>query len=215
MLAVTIWGARGSLPVGLLAAAVSVSIGVLVGLVAGHCAGWAGAVLMHVTDWFLVLPTLVLASVLASVLQPGVGTVVLAIGVTAWPSTARMVRAQTLTVQARPYFERAQALGAGHWRLMGRHVLPNILPVVLAQAPLSLSGAILAEATLAFLGQSDPTKISWGTALQLAHQAGAVSAGAWWMLLPPGAAIVAVTVASAGCGRALETVADPHRAVRP
>ncbi|WP_425558803.1 ABC transporter permease [Catenulispora subtropica] len=210
MVDVTIWGARISLTVGLLATLLAVGIGALVGVTAGHFGGWPGTVLMRVTDWFLVLPVLVLATALASVLKPGVGTVVVAIGVTSWPTTARVVRAQTLSVEARPYIERAKALGGGHWHVMRRHILPNVMPLMLAQATLTVSGAILAEATLAFLGLGDPTKVSWGTTLQLARQVGAVSANDWWILLPPGAAIVAVALAFTLVGRALEQVLNPR-----
>ncbi|GAA2047668.1 ABC transporter permease [Catenulispora yoronensis] len=210
MVDVTIWGARISLTVGLLATLLAVGIGALVGITAGHFGGWAGTVLMRVTDWFVVLPVLVLATALASVLSPGMGTVVVAIGVTSWPRTARVVRAQTLSVEARPYIERAKALGGGHGHVMGRHILPNVMPLMLAQATLTVSEAILAEATLAFLGLSDPTKVSWGTTLQLARQVGAVSADDWWILLPPGLAIVAVALAFTVVGRALEQVLNPR-----
>jgi peptide/nickel transport system permease protein len=212
MLAVTLWGARISLAVGLLATMMSVGIGSLTGIVAGHFEGWLSTLLMRVTDWFLVLPTLVLAAALASVMHRGIVTVIIAIGLTAWPGTARLVRAQTLTLEARPYVERAKALGAGDWHVMRRHVLPNLMPLILAQTTLSVSAAILMEATLAFLGLSDPTKVSWGTTLQLAQQVGAVSAGDWWILLPPGLAIVAVALAFTLCGRALEATLNPRLA---
>jgi peptide/nickel transport system permease protein len=210
MVAVTIWGARISLLVGLAATAMSMVIGSVVGLVAGHFRAWGATALMRVTDWFLVLPTLVLAAALASVMHRGVGTVIVAIGVTAWPATARLVRAQTLTVEARPYIERARALGAGDWHVIRRHVLPNVLPVILAQTTLTVSAAVLAEATLSFLGLSDPTRVSWGTTLQLAQQVGAVSAGDWWILLPPGLAIVTVALAFTLCGRSLEAILHPR-----
>jgi peptide/nickel transport system permease protein len=210
MIDVTIWGARISLAVGLLATFMSVGVGAVLGIVAGHFRGWVEAVVLRVTDWFLVLPTLVLATALASVLKPGMTTVIVAIGVTSWPSTARLVRAQTLAVEARPYIERARALGGGHRHVMTRHVLPNVMPLVLAQTTLSVAGAILAEATLAFLGLSDPTKVSWGTTLQLARQIGAVSAGNWWILLPPGLAIAVVSLAFTLCGRAIEGVLNPR-----
>ncbi|NUR61975.1 MAG: ABC transporter permease [Catenulispora sp.] len=210
MVDVTIWGARISLTVGFLATLLAVGIGAAVGITAGHFGGWPGTVLMRVTDWFVVLPVLVLATALASVLSPGVGTVVVAIGVTSWPRTARVVRAQTLSVESRPYIERAKALGGGHGHVMGRHILPNVMPLMLAQATLTVSEAILAEATLAFLGLSDPTKVSWGTTLQLARQVGAVSADDWWILLPPGLAIVAVALAFTLVGRALEQALNPR-----
>src|SRR5690606_40504113 len=124
------------------------------------------SVMMRVTDWFLVMPTLVLAVELASVMPRSLVTIVVAIGVTTWPTTARLFRAQTLAVETRPYIERARALGGGHWHVMSRHVLPNVMPLVLAQTTLIISSAILAEATLAFLGLSDPTVVSWGGLLQ-------------------------------------------------
>jgi peptide/nickel transport system permease protein len=214
MVDVTIWGARISLAVGLLATFMSVAVGAVLGIVAGHFRGWVEAVVLRVTDWFLVLPTLVLATALASVLKPGMTTVVVAIGATAWPGTARLVRAQTLAVEGRPYIERARALGGGHAHVMLRHVLPNVMPLVLAQTTLCVAGAILAEATLAFLGLSDPTKVSWGTTLQLARQIGAVSAGNWWILLPPGLAIAVVSLAFTLCGRAAEGVLNPKLRAR-
>ena len=210
MVAVTIWGARISLTVGFLATVLSVGIGSAVGIVAGHFDGWPGTILMRITDWFLVLPVLVLATALASIMHRGILSVVVAIGVTSWATTARVVRAQTLSVEARPYVERARALGGGHWHVMSRHILPNVMPLMLAQATLTVSGAILSEATLAFLGLGDPTKVSWGTTLQLARQVGAVSADDWWILLPPGLAIVIVALAFTLCGRALETVLNPR-----
>jgi peptide/nickel transport system permease protein len=209
VLLLTWWGARISLLVGLAAAALSVVIGTLVGLLAGHFGGWPSAVLMRFTDFFLILPALVLAIALSTVLQRGLETIVLAIGVTSWPTTARIVRAQTLTVQTRPYIERAQALGGGHWHVIGRHVLPAVMPLVLANTTLNVAGAIIAESTLSFLGLGDPTQVSWGSMLNAAWANGAVTAGAWWYLLPPGIGIVVVVLAFTLCGRALEAVFTP------
>ncbi|WP_413759171.1 ABC transporter permease [Streptomyces sp. MMBL 11-3] len=213
LLGLVVWGARVSLLVGLLAAVLSVAIGTLIGITAGHFRGWFATLMMRITDWFLVMPTLVLAIVLATVLSRSLGTVVLAIGVTTWPTTARLVRAQTLAVEARPYIERARALGGGHWHVMSRHVLPNVMPLVLAQTTLIISSAILAEATLAFLGLGDPTVVSWGGLLQDAREAGAVSAGKWWYLVPPGLAIAVVALAFTLCGRAVESVLNPRLGV--
>ncbi|NUP15085.1 MAG: ABC transporter permease [Streptomyces sp.] len=213
LLGLLVWGARVSLLVGLLAAALSVAIGTLVGITAGHFKGAYATVLMRVTDWFLVMPTLVLAIALATVMSRSLGTVVLAIGVTSWPTTARLVRAQTLAVESRPYIERATALGGGHWHIMSRHVLPNVMPLVLAQTTLMISSSILAEATLAFLGLGDPTVVSWGGLLQDAREAGAVSSGMWWYLVPPGIAIAVVALAFTLCGRAVESVLNPRLGV--
>ncbi|MCG7527998.1 ABC transporter permease [Streptomyces sp. OfavH-34-F] len=213
VLALLVWGARVSLTVGLLAAFLCVAIGTVVGIVAGHYRGWYSTVLMRVTDWFLVMPTLVLAVALATVMDRSLWTIVIAIGVTTWPTTARLVRAQTLAVESRPYIERARALGGGHGHVMLRHVLPNVMPLVLAQTTLAISGAILSEATLAFLGLGDPTITSWGSMLQDARAAGAVSAGDWWYLAPPGIAIALVALAFTLCGRAIESVLNPKLGV--
>ncbi|MGW7054712.1 ABC transporter permease [Streptomyces sp. NPDC054887] len=213
LLGLLVWGARISLTVGLMAAALSVAIGTLVGILAGHFGGWFATVTMRITDWFLVMPTLVLAIVLATVMSRSVWTVILAIGVTSWPTTARLVRAQTLAVESRPYIERATALGGGHGHIMSRHVLPNVMPLVLAQTTLGISNAILTEATLAFLGLGDPDVVSWGGMLQDAREAGAVSSGHWWYLAPPGIAIAVVALAFTLCGRAVESVLNPKLGV--
>jgi peptide/nickel transport system permease protein len=209
-LALLLWGARISLTVGFLATFLSMAIGALLGILAGHFGGWLGTVIMRITDWFLVVPTLVLAVALAAVLSRGTGTIILAIGITTWPRTARLVRAQTLAVEGRPYIERSRALGGGHWHVMSRHVLPNVMPLVLAQTTLTVANAILTESTLAFLGLSDPNSVSWGGILQDARQAGAVSAGDWWTLLPPGLAIAVVALSFTLCGRAVESVLNPR-----
>ncbi|GLY50114.1 ABC transporter permease [Lentzea sp. NBRC 102530] len=204
-------GAGTSLLVGLSAAVLAVGIGTLVGVLSGHFGGWLAGALLRVTDFFLVLPALVLAIALSTVLPRGLGTIVLAIGLTSWPSTARMVRAQTLAIEARPFVERARALGGGHAHVIGRHVLPSVVPLVLVNTTLAVASAIVAESTLAFLGLGDPTRISWGALLHQAQLHGAVPQRAWWYLLPPGLAIVAVVLAFTLVGRALEAVVTPKR----
>lgn len=206
----TLWGARISLFVGFLATMLSVGIGTVVGIAAGHFRGWSAGVAMRVTDWFLALPTLVLAIALATVLDRGLFTIVLAIGLTSWPTTARLVRAQTLAVEAKPYVERAVALGGGHWHVTSRHVLPNVMPLVLANTTLAVGTAIALESTLSFLGLGDPTRVSWGSMLKAATDSGAVTGGAWWYLLAPGLAIVSVVLAFTLCGRAIEAALNPR-----
>ncbi|MFC4561615.1 ABC transporter permease [Nocardiopsis mangrovi] len=210
VLDLVIWGARISLTVGFLATFVCVALGTLVGIVAGHFGGVWSNVLMRVTDWFVVLPTLVMAVALAAVMSRSTLTIIIAIGVTCWPTTARLVRAQTIAVEARPYIERARALGGGHAHVMLRHVLPNVTPVILAQTTLIVGESIIMESTLAFLGLGDPSTISWGGILQDARTAGAVSSGIWWYMLPPGVAIAVVALAFTLCGRALEGVFNPR-----
>ncbi|ASR36159.1 ABC transporter permease [Prauserella marina] len=210
VLLLTFWGARVSLLVGFAATVLSVFIGTLVGITAAHFGGWLSAVLLRFTDFFLVLPSLVLAIALSSVLPKGIATIILAVGVTSWPATARLVRAQTLTIESRPYIERAKALGGGHAHIVGKHVLPAVLPLVLANTTLVVGSSIIAESTLSFLGLGDPTAVSWGSMLQTALGSGSVTAGAWWYLLPPGLAIVVIVLSFTLVGRALETVLNPR-----
>jgi peptide/nickel transport system permease protein len=209
VLLMTLWGSRVSLLIGFMSALLSMIIGTVMGITAGHFRGWTSAVLLRITDWFLVLPSLVLALVLAAILGGGTSTIILAIGVTSWASTARLIRAQTLSVEARPYIERSKALGAGHWHIMTRHVLPNVAPLVLANTTLQVAGAIVAESTLAFLG-ADSGKVSWGGMLRGSYDWGAATSGAWWYVLAPGLCIVAVVMAFTLCGRALEAVLNPR-----
>ncbi|WNV86612.1 ABC transporter permease [Umezawaea sp. Da 62-37] len=210
VLLLTWWGSRISLLIGLTATVLSVAIGTLVGVTAAHFGGWLSAGLMWVTNFFLVLPSLVLAIALSTVLPRGVGTIVLAIGVTSWASTARLVRAQTLSVEARPFIERAKVLGGGHVHVIGRHVLPAVLPLVFVNTTLTVANAIVAEATLSFLGLGDPSMVSWGSMLRAANLHGAVSQRAWWFLLPPGLGVVVIVLAFTLVGRALETVLNPR-----
>jgi peptide/nickel transport system permease protein len=209
VLALTIWGSRISLTVGLLATAVSMLIGSFIGIVAGYRGRATETLLMRLTDWFLVIPFLPLAIVLASVLDRSLLVIVLVIGVTSWPGTARIVRAQVLSVKTRPYVERARALGAGAWHLNTRHILPNVGPLIFANTILTVAIAILSESTLAFLGLGDPLSISWGTILDFAFSAGAAYAGQWWWIVPPGLAIVAVVLAFTLCGFALDEILNP------
>lgn len=215
VLTLLIWGARNSLLVGLTATLISIIVGALFGVIAGHfgSVGRAGGrladnVLMRVTDWFLVVPFLPLAMVVARTVGPSLGVIILVIGLTSWPGTARIVRAQALAVETRPYLERAKALGAGHWHQMYRHVLPNVMPLLLANTILTVAGTILAETTLSFLGLGDPTRPTWGEMLGAAYDNG-VGTGNFVWLLAPGIAVIAVVMAFTLVGHALEGVLDP------
>ncbi|MEV6644983.1 ABC transporter permease [Amycolatopsis sp. NPDC051371] len=210
VLLMTIWGSRISLLVGFSAALLSVIIGTLIGITAAHFGGWVSATLLRFTDFFLVLPSLILAIALSAVLPKGVGTIIVAIGLTAWPSTARLVRAQTLTIESRPYIERSHALGGGHLHVIGKHVLPGVMPLVLANTTLVVGNAVIADATLSFLGVGDPNSVTWGLVLESALNNGAISRGAWWNVLPPGIAIVLVVLFFTLVGRGLETVLNPR-----
>jgi peptide/nickel transport system permease protein len=205
-----VWGARISLLVGLAATVIAIVIGSVVGIVAGFFGGWFSAVLMRLTEWFLVIPFLPLAIVLASILGPSVWNVIFVIGITSWPATARVIRSQVLSLKERLYVERSRALGASNRHLMNRHVLPNVSPLILANLTLTVPVAILSETTLSFLGLGDPTRASWGKMLDEAFSAGALSRNAWWYYLPPGLGIMAVVLAFVLIGQALEEILDPR-----
>lgn len=208
-----IWGTQISLLVGFSASIVAMVIGTLVGIASGHFTGWVGGALSRLTEWFLVIPFLPLAIVLGTVLAGRLNQVIIlimVIGVTSWASTARLIRAQTLSIEERPYLERARALGAGHWRQMTRYVLPNVTPLIFANTTLTVAGSILTETTLSFLGLGDPFHASWGSMLENAFGDGAISSGAWWYLYPPGIAIILVVLGFTLVGRALETVLNPR-----
>ena len=200
------YGTRISLTVGLAATFMAMVIGTAVGIMAGHFRGPGSHALVGVTDWFLVIPFLPLAIVLATVLGPSTLNLIIVIGITSWAGTARLIRAQTLSIEGRPYIERSKALGAGNWHQMTRHVLPNVFPLVLANTTLTVAIVILSETTLSFLGLGDPLAPSWGAILDRAFSTGAVSQGAWWYVLPPGICVVLVVLSFTLVGRAMERI---------
>ena len=210
VLALIIQGARISLTVGFAATIGAMTIGATVGIAAGYFGGTrVDTILNGLTNWFLVIPWLVLAIVLAAILGPTLLNVIIVIAVTSWASTARLVRAQALTVRERTYVERAKALGAGHGHVVVTHILPNVFPVLFANTVLMVALAILSETTLSILGLGDPTAISWGRIIEEAFNAGALTAGYWWWLIPPGIAIVLVTLSFTMCGYALDEILNP------
>ena len=205
-----IYGARVSLIVGFSAAFISLFIGGLIGLVAGYRGGRIGNLLMRFTDFFLVIPDLALQIVIVAIIGQSLRNIIIVIGVLGWTTTARLVRAQTLTVRERKFVLRARAVGGSDFYILRRHVLPQVVPLMLANTVLVISLAILSESTLAFIGLGDPTLISWGQMLNFAFSRGAVSAGAWWALIPPGVAIVFVVLATTLLGNALEEQFNPR-----
>ena len=210
VLTLLIWGTRPSLAIGVIATAATMLLGSAIGLLAGHYGGLSSRILMAVTDWFIALPSLPLAISLAAVLGQGDASITIAIAVTSWPGTARLIRAQTLAVEARPFIERAKALGAGHAQIMLRQVLPNVAPLILVSSTLTVAGAILSETTLTFLGLGNPTDVSWGSMLNQAFGQGAITQGAWWYVIPPGIAILVVVLGFTLVGRAVENILNPR-----
>lgn len=206
----TLHGSKISLLVGLSATAITMVIGSAVGLIAGFRGGWTDQLLMRITDWGLVIPWLMLAISLASIFGQSLFVIILVIGLTTWPSTARLVRSQTLSVRERPYVERSRALGASNWQLVSRHVLPNVMPVIMANTVLIVAIAILSETALSFLGLGDPLSKSWGSILEDASSGGAATRGAWWWLGAPGLCIVLVVLAFTMIGFALDQIINPR-----
>ncbi|MDH3299098.1 MAG: ABC transporter permease [Acidimicrobiia bacterium] len=205
-----VWGSRISLFVGLAATVVTVALGSLVGIVAGFAGGRVEAALMRLTEWFLVVPFLPLAIVLASILGRSIWNIIFVIGVTSWPSTARLVRAQVLTVKQRLFVDRARSLGASGPHIVRHHILPNVSGLIMANATLAVPISILTESTLAFLGLGDVRRPSWGKMLSEAFDASALTRNAWWYFVPPGVGILVVVLAFTLIGQTLEEMADPR-----
>lgn len=182
-------GSRISLSIGILGSIVSTLIGTIVGALSGLIGGGVDDILGGITDLFIVIPPLPLMIVLAAYLSPSFWNVILVIGILWWPTTARLVRARAWQMRSSPFVEGLLGIGAGKFYIVIRHVLPNVLGVVMARFILSVSHAILLEAGLSFIGLGDPQNPSWGTILHFAMTRGALLQGAWWTFVPPGIAI--------------------------
>jgi len=206
-----IWGSRISLVVGFLASVIAGVLGTVVGLVSGFWAGWRDELLMRVNDMLLSLPFLALLIVLAALLggQLNLEVIVLLIGLTSWNFTARVVRAQVLSVKERTFVERAKASGAGSLSILRKHIFPNVFPLVFANTILTVAIAILSESTLAFLGKVDPRSLSWGVILHEAEQTSAIINGRWAWIMMPGLALVGVILGFSLLGYALDEILNP------
>jgi len=205
-----IYGSRVSLIVGFAASLISMIIGGIVGLVAGFYGGRLGNLLMRLTDIFLVIPDLPLMIVIVAIVGPSLWNIILVIGLLGWTGTARIVRAQALSLRERQFVTRARAIGAGNLHILRRHILPLVLPLMVANTVLVISLSILSESTLSFLGLGDPTTLSWGGMLNFAFTRGAISAGAWWALVAPGLGIVWVVLSCTLVGNTLEEAFNPR-----
>jgi len=210
MVALLIAGARVSLLVGFAAAAVSALIGGTVGLVSGFFGGKTDITLMRITDYFLVIPDIPLMIVDAALFGRSLTNIILIIGVIYWTSTARLLRAQTKSVRERVYVKRARAVGAGNTRLMVRHVLPQVTPLLIANTVLLFAYAIFAETFITFLGLGDPTVVSWGRLIENAFTDDAILNNAWWAVVPPGVAVTVVVLACTMTGQAMEDAMNPR-----
>jgi peptide/nickel transport system permease protein len=211
-----VYGARISMMVGFLAGFIAMFIGSFFGIVAGYFGGRVDNLLMRITDILLVIPDLPLMLILVATMRQmdlhisPLIVLVIVIGLLYWTSTARLIRSQVLTIKERQFVARARAIGAGHAHIIRKHILPQIMPLIVANTVLILSTAILVESGLAFLGLGDPTQPSWGTMLNFAFDRSAITNGAWWFYLPPGFAIVWVTLGCVLLGNVLEEMLNPR-----
>jgi len=210
VLSEAIWGARGSLLIGFFATGIAILIGSTVGLLSGFYGGVKGELMMRVTDIFLVLPALPLMIVLAAVLSPSLWNVALVIGITGWTGTARIVRSSVISLRERTYVYRARAVGCSDRRIVLQHILPDVVPLIFANAVIVAAFAVASEAFLSFLGLGDLSTISWGSMLYFAFNMGAFTVGAYWYFLPPGLLIVITILAFTGVGYGLDEVLNPR-----
>ena len=201
-------GSRIALLVGFSAAIFSISIGMLVGLVSGYYGGNVDIILMRFTDVILTLPGLPLLIILAALMEPSVWNIVFIIGIVGWGGTARVIRSEVLTLKERPFIDSARVSGASKTRIMFKHIAPNILPLAVLYMTFYVSGAILAEASLSFIGLGDPRTMSWGMMLNFVQHANALTA--WWWLMPPGISITLICLSFFLLGRAFDEIVNPR-----
>ncbi len=204
-----ILGTRTALLVGFLAALLVTFVGSVLGIISGYFGGIVDTVLMRIVDFFYAIPFIPFVIVLAAVLKPSIWNVILAVSLLSWRTVARIVRSQVLSISRRPYIKAARVAGAGHKRIMFKYILPNVVPLVLLEMAFMVNWAIMAEASIAFLGFGDPNLTSWGQILHINFVSG-YSRIAWWWTVPPGLAIVLLLVSIFFVARSLEAVVDPR-----
>ncbi|RVT81679.1 ABC transporter permease [Rhodobacteraceae bacterium CCMM004] len=208
MLSRMIWGAQASLLAGVVSVMIAVLLGVPLGMLAGYLRGWTDAVISRFTEALLAAPFLILAIALAAFLGPSLTNAMIAIGLSAMPIFVRLARAQTLAVMTEDYVESARAVGIGHLGMIGRYILPNIIPPIIVQGTLTIATAIIAEASLSFLGLGQqPPAPSWGAMLNIAKN---FLEQAPWMALYPGVAIFLVVLGFNLLGDGLRDALDPR-----
>ena len=192
-----VWGTRVSLLVGGTAAVASAIIGTAIGLVAGYIGGWTDEIMMRITDVAFALPFLPFAMVVISMARPSLGLTIILIIAFLWRATARVIRAQVLSLKTRTYVRAARVSGAGPLRIMMRHILPNVLPLTFLYVAVGVQIGVMLEAALSFLGFGNLNRLSWGYMLNAAFRAGAMRT-AWWWVLPPSIALSLFVISEIG-----------------
>lgn len=203
-----IWGAQASLMAGVISVAIAVITGVPFGLISGYFGGWVDQVISRITEAFLAMPFLIMAIALAAFLGPSLTNAMIAIGLSAMPIFVRLTRSQVMAIKTEDYIEGARSIGLGHSEIMLRYILPNIVAPIIVQATLTVATAIIAEASLSFLGlgQQAPAP-SWGSMLNVAKN---FLTQAPWMAMWPGAAIFFVVIGFNLLGDGLRDALDPR-----
>ena len=205
-----LYGARTSIIVGIFAAVISSFLGAMIGLYSGYAGGWKDEVVMRANDVVLSIPWLVLMIIVAAFVgEINLLGIILIIGLTGWSGTARLVRAQVMSIRERQYVERARAIGANDWHIIGSHILPNVFPLVFANTILTVAGSILAESTLRFLKMRTIGSVTWGSMLSYAHEGMAFQIGLPWWIIVPGLCIVVLVLGFTLLGYALDEVMNP------
>ena len=210
ILVILVYGSQISLLVGFTSAAVAMILGTTVGIAGGYYGKQIDQILARATDFFLVIPWLPFVIVLSVILGPSLTTTIIAIAVVSWPTTARIVRSQVLSLRERLFVERARAIGAGNSHILWRHILPNVMPLIFAQAVLTISTAIFTEAFLSFFGLGPVGSISWGTMIEDSWTSLALLRGMWWYFGPPGLFITLVVLGFSLLSYGLEEVLNPR-----
>ncbi|WP_266075633.1 ABC transporter permease [Haladaptatus caseinilyticus] len=205
-----LYGARPALMVGLVAAFMTVGLGTLVGLTAGYYGGRVDDTLMRIVDFVYGLPLLPTVIVLVTVLGPGLENIILAFVLLQWRTSARVIRALVLSLRERSFVKAAKVSGASNWRIISRHIAPNVLPMAFLYGAFAIAWAILTEAGVSFLGLGDPNSVSWGVMLQSARVYSAMTEGAWWWFVPPGVCIALVVISGFLIGRGYEEIVNPE-----
>jgi peptide/nickel transport system permease protein len=207
MLAMLVSGARVSLQVGLLATLIAIIIGTILGVVSAYRGGWVDNALMRFTDIMMTFPFFLLLVFIIFIFGPSLAFIILAIGLTGWTGTARLVRSDALSLRTREFITAAKSLGVGDTRIVFRHLIPNVLSPVIVITTLSIPGVILAEAALSFIGLGDPTVTSWGVILQAGQRTLDTT---WWVAVEPGILLFLTVLAFNFLGDGLRDAFDPR-----
>ncbi len=207
MLAMLVSGARVSLQVGLLATLIAILIGTIMGVASAYYGGWVDNALMRFTDIMMTFPFFLLLVFIIFIFGPSLAFIILAIGITGWTGTARLVRSDTLSLRTREFIMASKSLGASDTRIIFRHLIPNVLSSIIVIATLSIPGVILAEAALSFIGLGDPTVTSWAIILNAGQRS---LDTAWWVAVEPGFMLFLTVLAFNFLGDGIRDAFDPR-----